>query len=208
MVQRSLEIKAVPFRCDGVRSARSAQGWCRDASCLVAARGDRRGRTSGTGPPRLRALCWACFLHHWSHHDVGCWVNFWRLAIFFFVTHIATNQGIEWLNHPRHERTGEALASLRERHGKTAGHAGPIIDAAFSGDLMATKDEKCMRLWRARDATLLRVVSACTGSGVAFSPCGHYIVTGNAKTKKIKVWGAAGGSAFSAGKAKITAGKV
>ena len=100
------------------------------------------------------------------------------------------------------------LASLRDRHGKNAGHSGPIVDAAMSGELLATKDEKCMRLWRARDGTLLRVVSACAGSGVAFSPCGHYIVTGNAKTKKIKVWGAAGGSAFTAGKSKITTGKV
>ena len=120
----------------------------------------------------------------------------------------APRQGVAWLTQPRHERTVAALAALRDKHGKTAGHAGPIIDSSFSGELLATKDEKCMRLWRARDGTLLRVISACPGTGVAFSPCGHFIATGSAKTGKAKVWGAAGGSAFSAGKPKITIGRV
>ena len=64
-----------------------------------------------------------------------------------------------------------------------------------------------MRLWRARDGTLLRVVGACSGKGIAFSPNGQNIVTGTVETGKIKIWGPAGGSAVGAGKAKITAGK-
>ena len=65
-----------------------------------------------------------------------------------------------------------------------------------------------MRLWRARDGTLLRHIGGCAGNGVAFSATGQNIVTGNAETMKIKIWGPAGGSAVGAGKTKITAGKA
>ena len=65
-----------------------------------------------------------------------------------------------------------------------------------------------MRLWRARDCNLLRVIGGCTGKAVAFSPTGNNIVTGTVETEKIKIWGPAGGSAVGAGNTKITAGKV
>ena len=65
-----------------------------------------------------------------------------------------------------------------------------------------------MRLWRARDGTLLRVVSACKGDAVAFSTSGQNIVTGNKGGGRVVVWGPAGGSAVGCGKTKITAGKV
>ena len=125
------------------------------------------------------------------------------------VANVSQNEAMSWLEEPPHPRTEEALAALRKRHSsQNAGHAGPIIDASFSGELLATKDEKCLRLWRARDGTLLRVVSACPGTRVAFSPCGSNIVTGTVKTGKIKIWGPAGGSAVGCGKTKITAGKA
>ena len=79
-------------------------------------------------------------------------------------------------------------------------------DAAVSGELLATKDEKSMRLWRSRDGTLLRVVTAGPGSRVAFSPTGNNIVTGFAGGKKVKIWGPAGNSAVGCGNSKITAG--
>ena len=51
---------------------------------------------------------------------------------------------------------------------------------------------------------LLRVVS-CPGKNVAFHPSGQFIITGTAAGGAgVKVWGAAGGSAFSAGKKPIT----
>ena len=58
------------------------------------------------------------------------------------------------------------------------------------------------------EGTLLRVVTACPGEGVAFSPAGHNLVTGTAKTGKVKLWGPSGGSAVGCGKAKIPAGKA
>mmetsp|Transcript_49694 Transcript_49694/g.158706 ORF Transcript_49694/g.158706 Transcript_49694/m.158706 type:complete len:155 (-) Transcript_49694:753-1217(-) len=71
-----------------------------------------------------------------------------------------------------------AHKGLRAAHGKKAGHAKPITDVAYSGDLIATKDEGSLRLWRARsDFALLRVVS-CRGPHVAFHPTGQFIVTG------------------------------
>ena len=59
-----------------------------------------------------------------------------------------------------------------------------------------------------RDGSLLRVLSGCGGDSVAFSPSGHNIVTGTLKTGRIKIWGAAGGSAVGCGKRKITNGKA
>ena len=57
-----------------------------------------------------------------------------------------------------------------------------------------------MRLWRAKDGTLLRVIGSCLGKQVAFSPTGNNIVTGTAsKPPKLKIWGPAGGSAVGVG---------
>merc|ERR1711959_302294 len=123
------------------------------------------------------------------------------------VDNVTAEEAMAWLQQPENERTRDAVASLREQHGRTAGHAGKIIAAAYSGELLATKDEKCMRLWRARDGTLLRVVSACVGNAVAFAPNGQNIVTGTVGGD-IKIWGPAGGSAVGCGNTKITAGKA
>ena len=125
---------------------------------------------------------------------------------------------------PRGER---AWAGLQGAHGKRMGHAKKITDVAFSGELLATKDPSSMRLWRARgDFALLRVVS-CRGKHVAFHPCGQFIVTGTRGAANaapaagegdgcvpankqpvggLKVWGPAGGSAFSVGKKSIPRG--
>jgi hypothetical protein len=126
------------------------------------------------------------------------------------VDNVSAEEATAWLDRgstQEDERTREAVATLREQHGKKAGHAGKIIAAAYSGELLATKDEKSMRLWRARDGTLLRVVSACTGNAVAFGPSGQNIVTGTVGGR-YKVWGAAGESAVGCGNTKITAGKA
>jgi hypothetical protein len=112
---------------------------------------------------------------------------------------------------PTKDRCERAKAGLFQTHGKTAGHAHTITDVAFSGTIMATKDSKSMRLWRAHgDFALLRVLT-CRGNHVAFHPSGQFIVTGTrtaaAKSteslKHLKIWGPAGGSAFSAGKASF-----
>ena len=163
------------------------------------------------------------------------------------VSNVPEEEAIAWLESPRHERTNEAVAALQHCHGKTVGHAGQILDAAFSGDLLVTKDATSLRLWRARcavgdqrycgfflsiclasvcvksiqddalltcvacfrrDGSLLRVLSGCAGDSVAFSSSGHNIVTGTLKTGRIKIWGAAGGSAVGCGKRKITNGKA
>lgn len=100
------------------------------------------------------------------------------------VGNVGTEEAIAWLEAARHPQTQAVLEALRQRHGKTVGHAGKIVDAAFSGELLATKDEKSMRLWRARDGTLLRVVSACPGDSVAFAPNGQNIATGSAKLSR------------------------
>ena len=85
---------------------------------------------------------------------------------------------------------------------------------AYSGEVLVTKDEGCMRLWRAGgDCALLRVVS-CPGRHVAFHTNGQYIVTGTRGAGgtdggvQPKVWGAAGGTAASAGKADILRNKT
>mmetsp|Transcript_13838 Transcript_13838/g.24098 ORF Transcript_13838/g.24098 Transcript_13838/m.24098 type:complete len:149 (-) Transcript_13838:19-465(-) len=125
------------------------------------------------------------------------------------VSNIPLEEANSWLEQPQDDaKTAEALKALTQLHGKTAGHSGRIIDIAASGELLATKDEKSMRLWRARDGTLLRVVTACPGTRVVFSPTGNNIVTGTAGTKKVKIWGPAGNSAVGCGNTKITAGKA
>ena len=125
------------------------------------------------------------------------------------VSNIPQTEARSWLEQPIHPKTAETLASLKRQHGKNAGHPGKIVDVSFSGELVVTKEVRSMRLWRARDGTLLRVVSACKGDGVAFSPTGQNIVTGNkGDTSEVTVWGAAGGSAVGCGKTKITAGKA
>ena len=124
------------------------------------------------------------------------------------VSNITDEEALSWLAQPRHPKTEEVLVAVQGHHGsKSLGHSGPVVAASFSGELLATKDKSSMRLWRARDGTLLRVVSACPGNGIAFSPSGSNIVTGSAKTSKVKVWGPAGQSAVGCGNSKITAGK-
>ena len=124
-------------------------------------------------------------------------------------------------NSPKGEK---ALAGLRDRHGNRCGHSKPITDVAFSGDLLVSKDDGSMRMWRSGgDYALLRVV-ACRGKHVAFHRTGQFIVTGTRNEasgdgeddgcaskarplcKGLKVWGPAGGSAVGAGNAKITTG--
>ena len=127
------------------------------------------------------------------------------------VDNVEVHEALEWLGKERSNRTTDALAALKAQHGKQAGHSSPIIDAATSGELLATKDTKCMRLWRIRGGVLLRVVSACPGNRVAFSPSGQNIVTGTTDSKIkpcVKIWGPAGGSAVGCGKVKITASKA
>mmetsp|Transcript_18753 Transcript_18753/g.30093 ORF Transcript_18753/g.30093 Transcript_18753/m.30093 type:complete len:148 (+) Transcript_18753:80-523(+) len=124
------------------------------------------------------------------------------------VSNVLNEEANLWLEQPKDPRTANVFAALTERHGKSAGHSQPIIDAAVSGELLATKDAKSMRLWRARDGALLRVVSACPGKGVAFSPTGNNIVTGTCGTAQIKVWGPAGNSAVGCGNTKITVGRA
>jgi hypothetical protein len=129
-----------------------------------------------------------------------------------------------------------ALSGLWEKHGKRAGHAKPITDVAYSGDLLITKDVSSMRLWRAHggDYALLRVLT-CRGRHVGVHRSGQFIVTGTreaaaivpsgdaveenaaassvsggnraaAATTVLKVWGPGGGSAFTVGKKSITTG--
>jgi hypothetical protein len=108
-----------------------------------------------------------------------------------------------------------AKEGLFARHGARAGHAHKITDVCWSGEMVLTKDKLSLRLWRARgDFALLRVVSA-RGAHVAVHPCGQFIVTGTrsagatserSKAGGLKIWGPAGGSAFSAGKKDLTTG--
>ena len=150
-------------------------------------------------------------------------------------------------------RGARALEGLLAAHGKKAGHAKPITDVAFSGEILVSKDASSMRLWRASgDYTLLRVVAA-GGKHVAIHRSGQFIVSGtrrrrdggeeeqqqqqqqhdeveaeavhhrtdppsmtasgeekqHTRTKDMpppKIWGPAGGSAFSVGKKSITTG--
>ena len=91
-------------------------------------------------------------------------------------------------------RGARAHAGLVEAHGKRAGHSKPITDMAHSGDLIATKDPRSMRLWRAHgDFALLRVVT-CRGRNVSFHESGQYIVTGS-RTEHIECIGDGGKSA-------------
>lgn len=121
------------------------------------------------------------------------------------VSNISTEEALAWIQTPEHPRTAEMVANLRQKHGRMCGHSGKIVAAAFSGDLVITKDKRSMRLWRARDGTLLRVVTAI-GDKVAFAPNGQNIVTGT--ESKMKIWGPAGQSAVGIGNTKITAGKA
>ena len=118
-------------------------------------------------------------------------------------------------------RGRQALERLLAVHGKLAGHSTPLTDCAFSGEILVTKAGGSMRLWRASgDFALLRVVQA-EGRHVSVHPCGQIIVTGtrtaamtgtrtdagaSKKLRPPKVWGPAGGGAFSAGKKTITTG--
>ena len=124
------------------------------------------------------------------------------------VDNISNEEALVWLAAEPNPKLEQALAKLKETHGKNGGHANKIIDASFSGELLVTKDDKSMRLWRARDCNLLRVIGGCLGNRVVFSPTGNNIVTGTVEPLKIKIWGPAGGSAVGAGNAKITASKA
>ena len=127
------------------------------------------------------------------------------------------------------EKGQQALDGLFRVHGKRCGHAKPITDVAYSGDVLASKDPCSMRLWRAGgDYALLRVVT-CPGKHVRFHHTGQFIVTGTRLTeqaadanqagdehahtpnasprgKLLRIWGPAAGSAVGAGKKKITTG--
>ena len=108
-----------------------------------------------------------------------------------------------------------AKEGLFAKHGVRAGHANKVTDVCWSGEMVLTKDKASLRLWRARgDFALLRVVSA-RGAHVAVHSCGQFIVTGtrgagasseNPKAGGLKIWGPAGGSAFSTGKKDLTTG--
>jgi hypothetical protein len=130
------------------------------------------------------------------------------------VSNVAPEEAESWIQEKTpedmksNEKVIQILDKLRGLYGRNAGHTGPIIDIAYSGELLATKDEASLRLWRKRDCTLLRVVTACAGDSVAFSPSGGNIVTGTPGSRNIKVWGPAGGSAVGCGNSKITAGKA
>lgn len=108
---------------------------------------------------------------------------------------------------PKGERAKEGLLAA---HGRKLGHAKPVSDVAYSGEIIVSKDAGCIRMWRARgDFALLRVVS-CAGKHVAIHPCGQFIVTGTRGAAvgrgELKVWGPAGGSAYTAGKKTFTTG--
>jgi len=125
------------------------------------------------------------------------------------VKNFNTDEGMAWLQAPRNEKTKNMVTTLRKKHGKKAGHSGLILDAAYSGELLVTKDAKSLRMWRARGFTLLRVLGGIPGPNVAFAPNGTNIATGNVKTGKgIKLWGPAGQSAVGINNTKITNGKA
>lgn len=121
-----------------------------------------------------------------------------------------------------------ALEGITRVHGARGGHARAITGVAISGDLLATKDPQSMRMWLSRgDFALLRVVTS-RGAHVAFHPGGQFIVTGQRRPRPgpesdgkadatdpgeprahvrvrvcvlpPKVWGSAGGSAYTAWK--------
>ena len=108
-----------------------------------------------------------------------------------------------------------AKEGLFAKHGARVGHANKVLDVCWSGEMVLTKDKASLRLWRARgDFALLRVVS-CRGAHVAVHSCGQFIVTGTRgagacsekpKAGGLKIWGPAGGSAFSTGKKDLTTG--
>ena len=133
----------------------------------------------------------------------------WLQELSFDLSNVTPEEAYAWLLLPRNPRTDEILDKVRKHIGnENLGHNNPILTSAHSGELLVTKDEKSMRLWRSKDGTLLRVVSGCVGNAVAFSPTGQKIVTGYiGKIEKLKLWGPAGGSAVGCGKAKITTAK-
>ena len=103
-----------------------------------------------------------------------------------------------------------AKEGLLAAHGRKLGHAKPVSDIAYSGDILVSKDASCIRMWRARgDFCLLRVVT-CPGKHVAIHPCGQFIATGTRGAAVghggLKIWGPAGGSAYTAGKKTFTTG--
>jgi hypothetical protein len=110
----------------------------------------------------------------------------------------------------RDPKSMRAKEGLLAAHGRKLGHAKPVSDIAYSGDIVVSKDAGCIRMWRARgDFCLLRVVS-CPGKHVAIHPCGQFIVTGTRGSAigrgGLKIWGPAGGSAYTAGKKTFTTG--
>ena len=116
----------------------------------------------------------------------------------------------KWLSFCKDSQTEKVVENVRKQVGsENVGHHNPILSYSHSEELLVTKDEKSMRLWRVKDGTLLRVVAGCPGDGVSFSPSGQKIVTGYIdKKSKLKLWGLAGQSAVGCGKIKITAGKA
>ena len=115
----------------------------------------------------------------------------------------------EWLLSESDQQTEAVIQNVIKHVGiKSLGHNNLILSFAYSRKVLVTKDEKSMRLWRAKDGTLLRVISVCPGDTVSFSPRGQKIVTGYINKKsQMKFWGPAGASAVGCGKTKIKAGK-
>ena len=127
----------------------------------------------------------------------------------FKLSHVSHEAVHQWLLSEPDPQTETVLPNVIKHVGtKSLGHSNPILSVAYGGELLVTKDEKPMRLWRAKDATLLRVISGCPGDTVSFSPSRQKIVTGYIyKKSRIKLWGPAGGNVVCCGKTKITAGK-
>ena len=115
------------------------------------------------------------------------------------------------------EKGTKALECIRNVHGRKCGHSRPISDAAYSVEILITKDTQSMRLWRASgDFALLRVVGGVKGRHVSVHSNGQFIVCGE-RSVAVDVgsasvnnqttptcFGPSGGSAFTAGKKAIS----
>ena len=96
----------------------------------------------------------------------------------FELSHVSHEAVHQWLLSEPDPQTETVLPNVIKHVGtKSLGHSNPILSVAYGGELLVTKDEKPMRLWRAKDATLLRVISGCPGDTVSFSPSRQKIVT-------------------------------
>ena len=102
----------------------------------------------------------------------------WLQELSFELSHVSHEAVHQWLLSEPDPQTETVLPNVIKHVGtKSLGHNNPILSVAYGGELLVTKDEKPMRLWRAKDATLLRVISGCPGDTVSFSPSRQKIVT-------------------------------